>query len=162
MGSRRDGNNTFLFLIFWGYTVWHLVTWKRVPRCTGLVGRARPVLFSAGGLTGNYYKPTIRDTRADPAEPRRTLDDMESPAAPVGEAGREQSWAAGWVALQDRTVDQELQGPRKGLRPRDPSQPAPLFAKPPGALLSQGSCLWPSSMRSGVRAEATSLSREEG
>lgn len=83
MGSRRDGNNTFLFLIFWGYTVWHLVTWKRVPRCTGLVGRARPVLFSAGGLTGNYYKPTIRDTRADPAEPRRTLDDMESPAAPT-------------------------------------------------------------------------------
>lgn len=38
------------------------------------------VLFSALEVTGSY---TTRDTRADPAEPKRILDDRDSPAAPT-------------------------------------------------------------------------------
>lgn len=45
---------------------------------------------------------------------------MESPAAPVGEAGREQSWAAGWVALQDRTLESGTPRPKEGSAAQRP------------------------------------------
>ena len=44
------------------------------------------VLFSAEGATGNRYRPTSLDMRVDPAKPSRSLDDMQSPLAPGGEA----------------------------------------------------------------------------
>lgn len=80
------------------------------PRDWSSLRRAGPyqVLFSAVGVTGIY---TMRDARADPVEPRMTLDDRESPAAPGGEAEGEQRETALW----DRAMGPETPGPL--LRP---------------------------------------------
>lgn len=63
------------------------------------------ILFSAVGVTGSYYKPTILVRRTDPTVPRRALDDKESPPAPGGEAETE------WDSLRGRTAGSETLGP---------------------------------------------------
>ena len=78
-----------------------------------------------GGEGGALFAPPSKAPKADPTEPRRMLDDVESPAAPVGETEgehRKGPVASDW-------------DPSEGLRPRDPTWMPPLGPESPRALL---------------------------
>ena len=51
-------------------------------------GWSPSALGPAGGEEGGaFFAPPSKAPKADPTEPRRMLDDVESPAAPVGDRG---------------------------------------------------------------------------
>ena len=76
-----------------------------------------------GGEGDALLAPPSKAPKADPMEPRRMLDDVESPAAPVGQ--KEGEVRKGAVAGT----------PSEGLRPRDPTWMPSLGPESPRALL---------------------------